>query len=561
MLQADTLDEGREALGQGRWKDAKAIFESSLEKGLSPEALDGLGLALWWLREISPGMNARAHAYTEFRRQNRNEEAAVIAAWLAREFRSLFGNDAASDGWLARAERAAESLERSRAEGWILIARAEGERDIQEVAEIVGRAVGIARDHQDVDLEITSLSRLGVIEIGVGDVDSGLRRLDEAMTAATAGEGRDPQSIGEAYCSLMEATDLLGSADRIEKWSAAFDQYRKDYNYLPLMAFGPSHDKTLSSFCGACCGGIYLITGRLDQAESELVSAIAQLERTEMRSRCVHPVTQLAELRVLQGRLEEARTLLSSYEDLPESTRPLAILDLALGSAELAVSRLRSRIEELADLPVLAFPLWSVLVDAEIDRGDLDSAEAAAQDVSRAASITGSSRHEGEALLARGKVEAARKDPNAVASLRDAAKLLSENTLGLLSCRARMELAEALVDVDKPLAISEARAALAAFERMGANADADRASSWLRDLGVKGRTGPKDIGRLSKREIEVLRLLAQGCSNAEIAERLFISVKTAGHHVSNILSKLGVRSRTEAAAYAVLNLGREPAAK
>jgi DNA-binding NarL/FixJ family response regulator len=95
---------------------------------------------------------------------------------------------------------------------------------------------------------------------------------------------------------------------------------------------------------------------------------------------------------------------------------------------------------------------------------------------------------------------------------------------------------------------------LAAFERLGATADADAAAAFLRQLGAKGRTGPKDVGLLSKREQEVLRLIAAGLSNAEIAGRLFISVKTAGHHVSNILSKLGLRSRTEAAAYAALNL-------
>ena len=133
--------------------------------------------------------------------------------------------------------------------------------------------------------------------------------------------------------------------------------------------------------------------------------------------------------------------------------------------------------------------------------------------------------------------------------------------MALPACRARMSLARALVADDVPVAISEARGALAAFERLGAVPDADAASAFLRDLGVKGRTGPKNIGLLSKRELEVLRLVAQGLSNAEVAERLFISTKTAGHHVGNILSKLGLRSRTEAAAYAALNLAPEPLSK
>jgi DNA-binding NarL/FixJ family response regulator len=101
--------------------------------------------------------------------------------------------------------------------------------------------------------------------------------------------------------------------------------------------------------------------------------------------------------------------------------------------------------------------------------------------------------------------------------------------------------------------VTEARSALQAFDRMGATSEADQAAAFLRGLGVKGRTGPRDGAMLSRREQEVLSLVTEGLSNAEIAERLFISVKTAGNHVSNILTKLGVRSRTEATAYALLH--------
>jgi len=121
-----------------------------------------------------------------------------------------------------------------------------------------------------------------------------------------------------------------------------------------------------------------------------------------------------------------------------------------------------------------------------------------------------------------------------------------------------MDLARSLVDKDRGLAITEARSALQAFDRMGATTGADRAAAFLRGLGVKGRTGPRDGSLLSRREQEVLGLVCEGLSNTEIAERLFISTRTAGHHVSNILTKFGVRSRTEAAAFALLNLPATP---
>ena len=99
------------------------------------------------------------------------------------------------------------------------------------------------------------------------------------------------------------------------------------------------------------------------------------------------------------------------------------------------------------------------------------------------------------------------------------------------------------------MAVAEARAALSVFEDLGAGRDADAAAALLRDLGVKAaRTGPRNLGRLTRREQEVLTLLGEGLSNPEIAGRLFLSRKTVEHHVARILSKLGLRGRAEAAA-------------
>ena len=128
--------------------------------------------------------------------------------------------------------------------------------------------------------------------------------------------------------------------------------------------------------------------------------------------------------------------------------------------------------------------------------------------------------------------------------------------------RARLELARALAEEDLEVAVAEARTALETFERTQAARDADQAAALLRTLGAPGgRTAPKGREPLSKRESEVLGLLGQGLSNPEIAERLFISRKTAEHHVGHILTKLGLRNRAEAAAYAAREATAEPAKK
>jgi DNA-binding NarL/FixJ family response regulator len=118
------------------------------------------------------------------------------------------------------------------------------------------------------------------------------------------------------------------------------------------------------------------------------------------------------------------------------------------------------------------------------------------------------------------------------------------------AAQARLELARALTAESSDLAVEEARAAHATFRELGASRARDEAAAVLRELGTGTSGLPRGVGELTAREQEVLGLLAAGMSNAGIAETLVISEKTAGHHVSRILAKLGVRNRAEAAAVA-----------
>ena len=158
-----------------------------------------------------------------------------------------------------------------------------------------------------------------------------------------------------------------------------------------------------------------------------------------------------------------------------------------------------------------------------------------------------------DALLpaARGRVAGARHEiPAAVAALEAAAGRFTELALPFEAARTQLDLGRVLAPSDPDLAIAHARRALGAFEQLGATFDADGTAAFLRGMGVVARVGPKGIGTLTAREQDVLRLLAAGFSNPEIGVRLQMSRKTAAHHVSNILSKLELRNRAQAAAYA-----------
>jgi DNA-binding CsgD family transcriptional regulator len=137
-----------------------------------------------------------------------------------------------------------------------------------------------------------------------------------------------------------------------------------------------------------------------------------------------------------------------------------------------------------------------------------------------------------------------------VQPLERAAEILASFELPLEEGEMRLELARALAGHRRELAIEWARGALAIFERLGATRHADEAAALLRELGAPGRPTPRTSGELTRRERQVLELLAAGLSNPQIAERLVVSPKTAEHHVGHVLGKLGMRSRAEAAAYA-----------
>lgn len=157
------------------------------------------------------------------------------------------------------------------------------------------------------------------------------------------------------------------------------------------------------------------------------------------------------------------------------------------------------------------------------------------------------------AALASGQLANFRQEGRlAIPLLEKAIELFGGLNLPLEAARTRLELARAHVSDSPQFAVAEAQLALATFTRLGAAAEAD-ASAWLlRSLGVRARTGSRDhVGALTHREQEVLHLVGIGLSNPEIAERLFISRKTAAHHVSSVLTKFDLRNRAQAAAYAV----------
>jgi DNA-binding NarL/FixJ family response regulator len=192
--------------------------------------------------------------------------------------------------------------------------------------------------------------------------------------------------------------------------------------------------------------------------------------------------------------------------------------------------------------------LLALLVDVQLAQGDGAAAAATATRLRHLADGTEWPRTRALADLVAGRTEA---DPDRARDLLGSAVAAYDRLrMPLDAGRARLALAEASADAQPEVALHEARLAFETFDRAGATSLADRAAAVIRFLGGPARTGPKAIGLLTKREREVLALLGEGLTNAEIAARLYISTKTAEHHVGNVLSKLHLRGRAEAAAVA-----------
>ncbi len=540
------LARGYEALAVGNWSEARAAFEEAVSTAESPEALDGLGRSLWWLREGREAVVCRERAYSGFRRNGELGRAARIALWLSREYALVFGNDAAARGWLARAERLLRDVAPGAEQGWIDLARSEGSREPSEAATHAEAALDTALLAGDPDLELRALAQLGFSRVSAGEVDEGLAQLDEAMAAATSGEPASLETFADICCTMMLACERAGDVERPHQWSAVLEDFVRKYDHVVLLAF-----------CRTCCADVFAANGRVDAAEEELVAAIKELTAADQRSRCVNPAARLAEIRVLQGRFDEAEELLVGFDGEPGATRPAVALRLARGEPEPAAALLERRLDEVGRTSLLAVPFLEQLVDARIAEGRLEEAGAAADDIAAIAGPSGRERVAAAAAFAHGRVASARGDANAVSELQKAVNGFASLGLRLDVARSRLALARALAASSPEIAVDTARQARNELEALGDSREADIAAALLRALGAKGRAGPRAAGLLTQREIEVLRLLGEGLTNSEIAARLFISPKTAEHHVSRIFAKLDMTKRSEAAAYAVRHLAAE----
>ncbi len=346
---------------------------------------------------------------------------------------------------------------------------------------------------------------------------------------------------------MIAAATAAGDWERAAEWCELVQQHAERWSIAPLFAA-----------CRTTHADVLLASGQLDVAEDALVQAIAAFERHSL-DQASPALATLAQLRVHQGRLAEAEALLEGREEERATLLALALLRLAEGEPAVAAGLLERGLATAGGDVLPAARLLVLLVDARLGEGDEAAAADALGRLADVAARSGRPLAAASAALAAARVaRAAGRADDAQASAGAALRAFGRLGMPREVAEARAELARALAATNGGLALDEARAARAAFRQLGAARSADAAGALLRELGAGTPAGPRGDGvDLTAREREVLGLVACGLTNAEIGERLFISPKTAGHHVSRILGKLGTPNRAAAAARARTVLDRE----
>jgi DNA-binding CsgD family transcriptional regulator len=512
----------------------------------SPEMLERRADQSAAAGDYAAAVALRERAFASWRARGDHRRAAYLAAYqIAFDHLALFGNEAVAQGWLERGVHLVEEEGECVEAGWVALSRALYTADPAVRVELVAEATRLARRFGDADLEFDALAYAGLVLVEGGRVTEGMRRLDEAAAAARGGEVASPVVAGEIYCKLLVACEGILDVRRAEEWQPV----TSPLGDVPAVAWA-------SAICRTHYGGILVVAGRWDEAAHELEESL-RLYDASYRALRSAALARLAELRSRQGRLSESRQLLAGQALDGYAVRPWARTEWlsAGGSADRGV--VAARVERALGrhrVGLLEVPTLALLTEMQVACGDLPAAERTTRTMAELTTpdpvdpLVAYARQSNACVLA--ATEASASDVP-VREMESAIATFTAAHLPLEAAGARLRLAE-LVQAENPaLAKVEARSAAESFAWLGAPTELDRAAALLRALGGPARTGVRRARSLTDREEDVLALISQGLSNPQIAERLYISHKTASHHVSNVLAKLGVQNRAEAAAWAV----------
>jgi DNA-binding CsgD family transcriptional regulator len=535
MAVADGEERVRGSFEGRTWGDAFAELSAAHHEGrLGVEDLERLAVAAYMVGRDDDCEGAWLAAHHSWSRGGEPERAARCAFWLAL---GLFfrGDLAPAMGWVARGGRL---LEESRGEcveqAWLQMLTAlprlfEGDADVHSSFVDAGKT---AERFADPDAAMFARLGGGYALILEGRVAEGMALLDEAMVSVTADEVA-PILAGIAYCQVIALCQGVFDLRRAREWTEALTRWCDSQPDLV-----PFRGNCLVHRCE-----IFQLQGAWTEALDSARQACEWLAGPPAWDVLGSAYYQLAEIQRLRGELAEAE---ESYRQASVAGRDpepgMSLLRLAQGRIDLAVPAIRRALAEVQD-PIARSRLLPACVEVMVEADDVGAARAAGDELAEIAAQFEAPYLKALAADATGAVLLAEGDPRAALTmLRTAQRSWRDLEAPHQAARVRMLIGVACRELgDGAGAELEFEAARDALEQLGARPDLERLAR------LAGAPRP---GALSRRESEVLTLVAEGKTNRAIATELFISEKTVARHVSNIFTKLGLSSRAEATAYA-----------
>jgi DNA-binding CsgD family transcriptional regulator len=533
------LDRGRAAYEQRAWTEAFEAFQAAGQVGLlGPEDLELLATAAYMVGCAEDYVRSVERAYKAHLDAGAPVRAIRCAFWVGVHLAQR-GELGGAGGWLGRAQRLLATVGGEHVEsGYLLLPlvfQNEAAGELEAAAAVAADAVAIGERFGDADLVALAGHERGHLLIRLGRSWEGLVLLDEAMVAARGGE-LSPIVSGIVYCGAILACRDACELQRAREWTAALSAWCE-------------RQPDMVAFTGRCLvhrAEIMQLEGSWSDALSAASHAVERCLRGENPAAAGEACYRRAEIHRLRGELREAEDAYREASSRGREPQPgLALMRLVQGKADAAQAAIR-RVREEGSGPAGAAQVLPAFVEIMLAADEVEAAAEACDELEALAK-----RHGGDALAAiasqaRGAVELARGDARgALGPLRRA-----ENSWRGLEAPYEVARVQELLGIacrelgDEDTATLELESAREAFERLGAATDLVRVA-MLAEIAAA-----TDTHGLTQRELEVLRLVAAGKSNREIAGELVISEHTVARHLQNIFAKLGLSSRTAATAFA-----------
>jgi DNA-binding CsgD family transcriptional regulator len=530
------IERARDAARRESWAEAYEEFKLLDPSDLEPMDLEASADAAWWLSKTDESIAFRQRAHAAYAAARDEAKAATMAARLSIDHFTR-GEPAVGAGWLMRARQHAERVPESAGHGLLLVVQATVARfsgDLEGSMALADRAAKLGRRFGDPDLMAMATHTRGLLLIAGGKVPQGLALLDEAMTSVVAGE-LSSFFTGIVYCNVIGACLELADVGRAGQWS---DAARAWCESLPP-------ESPFPGMCRINRAEVARLQGAWIEAEAEATRASEELLRFDPMA-AAQAFYETGEIRRRLGNVAGAEECFARAREIGFEPQPgSALLRFAQGKTDVAMKALRLAVAAGSDSRLQRARLLAALVDVALAVSDIDTASEAVDELAALAGGSEAQVLDATAATGAGALELARGEASdAVVRLRRACAMWRDLRLPYEAARARVLYGLALRDSgDEDDAQIELRAAISAFELLGAAPDVRTAAAHLPEKAQLPRG-------LTQREAEVLRLVAAGKSNRDIAAELVISEHTVARHLQNMFVKLEVSSRSAATAFA-----------